>query len=80
MGSSMNDWQDIATAPRDGTPIQLGWYRMVFMKNDAEWAISIGRWKNRIFSGGEWIFDTHGDRGVPTHWKSLPPPPKGEGE
>ena len=24
-GNQMTDWQDISTAPRDGTPIQFGW-------------------------------------------------------
>ena len=54
------DWQPIATAPRDITPILLA---------DAE-TIWIGFWIHR------WAQTGSGREIFPTHWMPLPDPPK----
>jgi hypothetical protein len=74
----MAEWQDISTAPKDGTVIDVwvndpdGPHRQtnVFW-NDGYWVLRRNRW-----SSVEAFFD---EKGVPkikiTHWMPLPPPP-----
>lgn len=71
----MSEWQDIESAPKDGTPVFLWW--------DGDFA-PIARWENN-----RWMFAmaqswpsgfpeqiTHAFLGhPPTHWMPLPEPP-----
>lgn len=85
----MSEWQDIATAPKDGTPIliwqpsghsfgyrgryQPEWNGPVRWYDDARWAI--GYWR----PWGGWG-NRNSSEVVPTHWQPLPAPPlAGEG-
>ena len=64
----MSEWQDISTAPKDGT---------VFLGYEAGYGIQTTRYrpasrKYKIDAG--WINQTHGWR--PSHWMPLPQIPK----
>lgn len=63
-------WQDISTAPRDGTNILVWWPLQIHCPVTAhwtdKWADGIG-WK---FTGWGQVLQTS-----PTHWFPLPPPP-----
>ncbi len=66
----MNEWQDIATAPRDGTPVLChspGWmYAEVYV-----WNSEYGLWQEGC-SMGDFV-----DMGwEPEYWLPLPPLPK----
>lgn len=74
------DWQDIATAPRDGTwvllaggSINYGWCR-----DDRPPAVTSqymdGCWQFAWYDSGY-----YGEYETPTHWMPLPSPPR-EGE
>lgn len=72
----MTEWQDISTAPRDGT-------RVLLLDDDGETILS-GLWGRRFFakndSDWQWVM-FEGDSETlcnPTHWMPLPQPPKGE--
>lgn len=59
----MTEWQDISTAPKDGTRILVVggmWDKPDIAAADGEW------WAMRRREG--W-------HGCPTHWMPLPPPP-----
>lgn len=63
------EWRDIATAPRDGTPV------LVWVRNHADIAI----WKHNILDGWLWNLRREGffsDRWSeqPTHWRPITPP------
>lgn len=82
-------WQPIATAPKDGTPVQL-WRPPA----------AVGRWSCRIHAkwhafedGGVWVWPSEGYYNIEdtdwidtgeffetvdefTHWMPLPPPPE----
>ena len=73
----MSEWQDISTAPKDGTVVDL-------------WAAERERYDNSritdcFFVRGQWvhtrtIYDEDTDDELaplfnPTHWMPLPPPP-----
>jgi hypothetical protein len=74
----MSDWQDIATAPKDGRPLRLGWYEDYYGDCKLTWRSTVGYWEKSFFGlSGNWKC---GFRCGPTHWQHLPPPPKGEGE
>lgn len=63
----MGEWQDIETAPKDGTDI-LGF--------DEDGRVVV--WWDRnawIRRGDDYDIVTH-----PTHWQPLPPPPKDSGD
>jgi hypothetical protein len=69
----MSDWQPIATAPKDGTPI-LAFY-------PGQWGIrsySVRSWQRGTWGGQEreaWADDIMQIRVIePTHWKPLDPP------
>lgn len=74
----MSEWQDIATAPRDGSIFWLGkpgHMRLGF------WADGVGH-ENHGTVGGGWIdhalAEAGGVRGLrfaPTHWHARPSPP-----
>jgi hypothetical protein len=72
--ASSQEWQPIETAPKDGTPILLGWQGKHF---DA----SKGHFENGCWG---WLTEKMAFRAYdtqPTHWMSLPssPSPKAEG-
>lgn len=71
----MTAWQDIATAPKNGTRILLVGRDMYGDKDAGEplSRINIGFWDTE-FRNGAWIgLGTHFP---PTHWQPLPEPPK----
>lgn len=58
----MSDWQDISTAPKDGTFILV-------------WAmpyVEMAHWRGRWRIGN----DVTGTKLFPTHWMPLPPAPE----
>lgn len=67
----MSDWQDIATAPRDGTRVLLWFNELDPHTIQSEWRDEVGWvdvWNNdRIELTHSFIW--------PTHWMSLPEPP-----
>lgn len=69
------DWQDIATAPRDGTDVLLWVVHPNAKYADTDFAQWCGpvvaRWID--FNGGGWTW--HGLNGQFTHWRPLPAPP-----
>jgi hypothetical protein len=62
-------WQDIATAPKDGTEV------MVVTPN-YENAIP-AKWFEKWTDGGAWVTPGYSQAHSvqPTHWQPLPPPP-----
>lgn len=73
--SERDEWQPISTAPTDGT-----WLLTFNLGAAIPWVL---RWNEHI---GAWS-DDDADHdaaaawdGIPTHWRPLPPPPKGDGE
>jgi len=65
-------WQDIATAPRDGTQILL---------YAAGGQQGVGEWREVCKRSGGWLTGDHGSAlifltEVATHWMPLPEPPK----
>jgi hypothetical protein len=67
-------WQDIETAPKDGTDVLLGWFELPGMK-----IRRVGFWHDRE---NAWVEDhgvLHNQDSPPTHWMPLPAPPSPEG-
>lgn len=67
----MSEWQDISTAPKDGT-----WFlaattdphpAFVGMIEETMWIV---RWDD-----GHWRIELDGQSARPTHWQPLPVPP-----
>lgn len=75
----INEWQDINTAPKDGTPVLLyGDWRKYYYK-DGE-LVSVDTIEGATVNGC-WNDETGSWRGIfgfiePTHWMPLPQPPK----
>jgi len=64
-------WQDIATAPKDGTEVLI----TGFIWNDPVQ----GRWQQvAAWNGYEWATE-QAPLHPPTHWKPLDAPPEGSG-
>jgi len=63
-------WQPIETAPKDGTPVHLGFQRMAGFDVVAHW--SDGDWS---LSGDGRHAERLNGRPPPTHWRPLPAPP-----
>lgn len=53
-------WQDISTAPKDGTKVLL-WV--------PRWSVVVGSYQHSLMSWWD------GDLVAPTHWRPLPAPP-----
>lgn len=68
----MNEWRQIKTAPKDGTPFlgAIPW-------NDSEWEILRMRWNEWV---ERFVDATYAPFAAtqeqPTHWMPLPEPPK----
>jgi len=60
----MSEWQDISTAPKDGTRILV--YQRIGGPDFVRW---IGAPHNK------WSIDGFGSVDKPTHWMPLPAPP-----
>lgn len=76
------EWQDISTAPKDGTEVLLF---TVYVENDTNLCESfcccqIGHWEDERLCGlTGTLFEAGWDTpkiGDPSHWMPLPPPPK----
>ncbi len=74
----MTDWQPIATAPKDGTPIQIA-VAGSGLTTGVHWV------KRRVLSayfnaqGNSWVVEGQWAKNVPakiTHWMPLPDPPE----
>ena len=74
----MGEWQDISTAPKDGTPIiglRIGKYLDGSLYPDGE----VMMWERGPVSGWAYmgfLVRMIDDEWLPTHWMPLPPPPK----
>lgn len=66
----MSSWQDIATSPRDGTPVLVAIAGEVFYPCSAWWDRADGRWAIAQTARG-----VIGLTEQPTHWQPLPEPP-----
>lgn len=75
-----NEWQDIASAPKDGTEI-LCWFGPRIGVKSASWTECASGFE--IWCVDDNKFDPYPVRGYndpfPTHWLPLPPPPAKEG-
>ena len=71
----MSDWQDISTAPKDGTRVLVA----------ARGMVEAARWTNGGYGAWGW-HNAYSEREDPwegnrldaTHWMPLPTPPEGE--
>lgn len=66
-------WQDIASAPKDGTPV------LIAQKNKHGWYIDAGENFFKIDGVDVWRPRESNDLVVafaPSHWMPLPPPPE----
>ncbi len=68
--SEARQWQDISTAPRDGTPILIWEDIGQFNAGYDDTRYSIGYWRPRGGWGNRNNYDVN-----PTHWMPLLPPP-----
>jgi len=70
----MTPWQDISTAPKDGTPIRAGaaseHWDIAWMPYELTYRFLNGQWCAEF--GDDWQ-PVHPQ---PTHWMPLPEPPK----
>lgn len=84
--AEMVEWQPIETAPKDGT-----WILGINNRGNQSviiWSIKAPHWSGEGFADG-WIHPFSSGRlssfwngecgSVPTHWRTLPPPPASEG-
>lgn len=79
----MAEWQEIKTAPKDGTPIILA----VPLRMEGQYGVGEGRWIDASAAnevGWWWAGESPGDytgepihsyHGWATHWMPMPPPP-----
>lgn len=68
MSSETREWMDIETAPKDGTPVLLG-----FSKN---WHALVGHWEWPLWGELNRDFGFDPFEMQPTHWMPLPEPPR----
>lgn len=66
------DWQPIATAPRDGEYVLLGWFEL-----PGQNMRSVGFWHSREKAWCDTHQVLHNERSHPTHWAPLLSPPVG---
>lgn len=67
----MSEWQDISSAPKDGTTI-LGAWRI----HGAKWARQPIWFRGTPDKGGRWMLSWDASDVQPTHWMPLPSPPE----
>lgn len=69
------EWQDISTAPKDGTSV------LVYERGDicTAWFDEIAAWSNNR-QKGRWMSSDEVFTGAPSHWMPLPQPPKEPGQ
>lgn len=85
-------WRDISTAPKDGTPILIGWIDGNGWTERRAWwvdafeCVGFARSQNPKWRGA-WSDNAVASFGMeevheyqPTHWMPLPPPPTGHRE
>ena len=71
---SKQEWQDISTAPKDGTPILMFKRPRIYSRPYVWGYVRICRW-----SGNYWFVAQSGSIDAEenfTHWMPLPEPPK----
>lgn len=68
MGSGLNDWQPIETAPKDGTRVLL--WCTVNRGVYAGFYTTGARRRRGFWEDGEYKL-------APSHWQPSPPPPEG---
>ena len=77
ISGELSGWQDISTAPKDGTPV-LAWCvhpHARWAGDDRDWAAAVvTSWTTH--NGGGWTW--HGMIGTFTHWMPLPAAPTGD--
>lgn len=74
------EWQGIATAPKGAPGLDVG------TRDASEWFLGFARGRMRVVRRRAWPQDDgwedqYGTNYAPsafTHWRSLPPPPKGQ--
>lgn len=76
-GDSMNEWQPIETAPKDGTRILAFYPKEEENYKILSVALIYRKWRLCPDGGYDFEFEIVGD---PTHWMPLPNPPKQEKE
>ncbi len=77
-----SEWQDIATAPKDGTWVLVYTDKIPDEGSDVR-NICVAQWSDYLNGGTtepRWMFawydgGFYGDCGQPTHWQPLPSPP-----
>ena len=62
----MGEWQDISTAPKDGTRILI-WCNWPTLPSVYACSFECGQWQTGIWTAAK--------RPGPTHWQPLPAPP-----
>ena len=68
----MTDWQDISTAPRDGTVILGFWGEFIFPVAWERWPGRVPLWGWRVARWEDFNFLLAVE---PTHWMPMPLPP-----
>lgn len=76
----MSEWQDISTAPKDGTRIDIWGINHLTYDKRGERIVNVKWGAVRDWMGHERDDWQHGRGGdfEPTHWMSLPEPPSKE--
>ena len=88
----MSEWQDIESAPKDGTPVLVWWqddyhvarYAPLWAPENKRWLVYDAKWKGdgsiRMVSEIEPNdFQARAGLKGPTHWMPLPEPPTAGG-
>jgi hypothetical protein len=76
------EWQDISTAPKDGTrilayfPSYKGWCTARYNSYIRDNKEMLGYWVNDPDNSHEESFFSGYEGDMPTHWMQLPAPPK----
>jgi len=72
-------WQPFATAPKDGSLIDLWWNG--WRHPDCRWVANLDSWEQKYAEGEDYWMDMHirDDGDQPSHWMAKPPPPSKEG-
>lgn len=75
------EWQDISTAPKDGTPVDLWGINHLHYAKAGKRVVNVRWGPVRDWMGGERDDWQHGfgEDFEPTHWMPLPPAPQEKG-